>query len=128
MSRHNPMRAEAAVQRSTEAVYGRWAPIYDLIFDLPFHPGRLAAARAAGEAAGVNGELLVVGVGTGLELGIAAQERARHRHRSERADAQDRARPGRAAGAGPGQVVAGDGRRRAGLRAADASTSRSRPM
>ncbi len=68
MSPHSRLRAEAAVQQSTEAAYSRWAPIYDLIFDLPFHPGRLAAARAAGEAAGVNGELLVVGVGTGLEL------------------------------------------------------------
>ena len=51
-----------------EAAYSRWAPIYDLIFDLPFHPGRVAAARAAAEAAGPGGEILVVGVGTGLEL------------------------------------------------------------
>ena len=51
-----------------EAAYSRWAPVYDLIFDLPFHPGRLAAARAASEAAGPGGEILVVGVGTGLEL------------------------------------------------------------
>jgi phosphatidylethanolamine/phosphatidyl-N-methylethanolamine N-methyltransferase len=51
-----------------EAAYSRWAPIYDLIFDLPFHPGRLAAARAAGAAAGPGGEILVIGVGTGLEL------------------------------------------------------------
>jgi len=50
--------------------YGRWAPFYDLIFDLPFHPGRLAAARAAAEAAGRGGDILVVGVGTGLELGL----------------------------------------------------------
>jgi phosphatidylethanolamine/phosphatidyl-N-methylethanolamine N-methyltransferase len=51
-----------------EAAYSRWAPIYDLIFDLPFHPGRLAAARAAGQVAGPGGEILVIGVGTGLEL------------------------------------------------------------
>ncbi len=51
-----------------EAAYSRWAPIYDLIFDLPFHPGRLAAAQAAAEAAGPGGEILVIGVGTGLEL------------------------------------------------------------
>jgi phosphatidylethanolamine/phosphatidyl-N-methylethanolamine N-methyltransferase len=51
-----------------EAAYGRWAPIYDLIFDLPFHPGRLASARAAADAAGPEGDILVVGVGTGLEL------------------------------------------------------------
>jgi phosphatidylethanolamine/phosphatidyl-N-methylethanolamine N-methyltransferase len=58
------LRAEA------EAVYGRWAPVYDLLFDLPFHAGRLAAARAAGEATPDHGELLVVGVGTGLELSL----------------------------------------------------------
>jgi phosphatidylethanolamine/phosphatidyl-N-methylethanolamine N-methyltransferase len=52
----------------TEAAYGRWAPVYDLIFDLPFHPGRLAAARTAARAAGRGGEILVIGVGTGLEL------------------------------------------------------------
>ncbi len=54
--------------RAAEAAYSRWAPVYDLIFDLPFHPGRAAAARAAAEAAGPGGEILVVGVGTGLEL------------------------------------------------------------
>jgi phosphatidylethanolamine/phosphatidyl-N-methylethanolamine N-methyltransferase len=54
--------------RTAEAAYGRWAPVYDLIFDLPFHPGRAAAARAAAEAAGPGGEILVIGVGTGLEL------------------------------------------------------------
>jgi phosphatidylethanolamine/phosphatidyl-N-methylethanolamine N-methyltransferase len=51
-----------------EAAYSRWAPVYDLIFDLPFHPGRLAAARAAASAAGPGGRILVLGVGTGLEL------------------------------------------------------------
>ena len=51
-----------------QAAYSRWAPIYDLIFDLPFHPGRLAAAEAAARAAGPGGEILVIGVGTGLEL------------------------------------------------------------
>jgi phosphatidylethanolamine/phosphatidyl-N-methylethanolamine N-methyltransferase len=59
-----------AVPLSAEGLYGRWAPLYDLIFDLPFRPGRMAAARAAAEAAGAAGEVLVVGVGTGLELGL----------------------------------------------------------
>ena len=66
------MNSSNATQRheghQTEAAYSRWAPIYDLIFDLPFHPGRLAAARAAAIAAGPGGEILVIGVGTGLEL------------------------------------------------------------
>ena len=65
----NPIHAtERYAGHHAEAAYSRWAPVYDLIFDLPFHPGRLAAARAAGSAAGPGGEILVVGVGTGLEL------------------------------------------------------------
>jgi phosphatidylethanolamine/phosphatidyl-N-methylethanolamine N-methyltransferase len=55
-------------QQASDAAYDRWAPIYDLIFNWPFQPGRLAATRAAAEAAGANGQILVVGVGTGLEL------------------------------------------------------------
>ena len=65
----NPINAtQAYAGHNAEAAYSRWAPIYDLIFDLPFHPGRAAAARAAADAAGPGGEILVVGVGTGLEL------------------------------------------------------------
>jgi len=64
----NPIASDAYAERHAEAAYSRWAPVYDLIFDLPFHPGRLAAARAAGAAAGPGGKILVVGVGTGLEL------------------------------------------------------------
>ena len=70
MTRSRATRTGIGFQDETDAAYGRWAPIYDLIFDLPFRPGRLAAARAAGEAAGANAEILVVGVGTGLELGL----------------------------------------------------------
>jgi phosphatidylethanolamine/phosphatidyl-N-methylethanolamine N-methyltransferase len=61
---------ELAAKRASQSAYSRWAPIYDLIFDLPFHPGRWAAAAAAAKAAGDQGEVLVVGVGTGLELGL----------------------------------------------------------
>jgi phosphatidylethanolamine/phosphatidyl-N-methylethanolamine N-methyltransferase len=65
----NPTNAtQAYAGHTAEAAYSRWAPVYDLIFDLPFHPGRAAAARAAAAAAGPGGEILVVGVGTGLEL------------------------------------------------------------
>ncbi|MGA2044453.1 MAG: class I SAM-dependent methyltransferase [Roseiarcus sp.] len=63
-------RARPSAGALTEAAYNRWAPFYDLIFDLPFHPGRLAAARAAAAAAAADGSVLVVGVGTGLELGL----------------------------------------------------------
>jgi phosphatidylethanolamine/phosphatidyl-N-methylethanolamine N-methyltransferase len=45
--------------------YGRWAPIYDLVFGPVFRQGRRAAVRAA-EA--VGGRILEVGVGTGLSL------------------------------------------------------------
>lgn len=64
----NPIATDSYAERHAEAAYSRWAPVYDLIFDLPFHPGRLAAAKAAGAAAGPVGKILVVGVGTGLEL------------------------------------------------------------
>jgi phosphatidylethanolamine/phosphatidyl-N-methylethanolamine N-methyltransferase len=50
--------------------YYRWARFYDLIFDWPFHPGRLAAARAVAKAVPDNAKVLVAGVGTGLELGL----------------------------------------------------------
>src|ERR1700677_1999833 len=70
MTRSRATRTGIGFQDSTDAAYGRWAPLYDLIFDLPVHPGRLAAGGAAGEARGATAEILVVGVGTGLELGL----------------------------------------------------------
>ena len=45
--------------------YGRWAPVYDLVFGLVFRHGRRAAVRAA---EGIGGRILEVGVGTGLSL------------------------------------------------------------
>ncbi|MDT9599305.1 class I SAM-dependent methyltransferase [Sphingosinicella rhizophila] len=47
------------------AVYGRWAPIYDLMFGPVFRLGRNAAVDAAEK---VGGRVLEVGVGTGLSL------------------------------------------------------------
>jgi len=73
MPRQNPVQAEPIVRAKTVDAYSRWAPIYDLVFDLPFHLGRSAAARAANDAAGPNSEMLVVGVGTGMELGLLAK-------------------------------------------------------
>jgi phosphatidylethanolamine/phosphatidyl-N-methylethanolamine N-methyltransferase len=66
--------ADASAETASRAAYGRWAPIYDLLFDWPFHPGRLAAVRAASAAAGPDGAILVVGVGTGLELGLLRKD------------------------------------------------------
>jgi phosphatidylethanolamine/phosphatidyl-N-methylethanolamine N-methyltransferase len=46
--------------------YGRWAPIYDLVFGPVFSRGRRAAVDAAER---IGGRILEVGVGTGLSLG-----------------------------------------------------------
>lgn len=45
--------------------YGRWAPVYDLVFGPVFERGRSAAIEAAER---VGGRVLEVGVGTGLSL------------------------------------------------------------
>ncbi|HTW69996.1 MAG TPA: methyltransferase domain-containing protein [Acetobacteraceae bacterium] len=45
--------------------YGRWAPVYDLVFGPVFRTGRRAAIEAAEK---VGGRILEVGVGTGLSL------------------------------------------------------------
>jgi phosphatidylethanolamine/phosphatidyl-N-methylethanolamine N-methyltransferase len=45
--------------------YGRWAPVYDLVFGPVFRTGRRAAIQAAQR---VGGRILEVGVGTGLSL------------------------------------------------------------
>jgi phosphatidylethanolamine/phosphatidyl-N-methylethanolamine N-methyltransferase len=52
----------------TDAVakaYGRWAPVYDLVFGRVFARGRSAAVEAAER---VGGRVLEVGVGTGISL------------------------------------------------------------
>ena len=42
----NPINAtQTYAGHNAEAAYSRWAPIYDLIFDLPFHPGRAQHRR-----------------------------------------------------------------------------------
>ena len=46
-------------------VYGRWAPVYDIVFGPVFNRGRRAAVNAAER---VGGRILEVGVGTGLSL------------------------------------------------------------
>jgi phosphatidylethanolamine/phosphatidyl-N-methylethanolamine N-methyltransferase len=59
-------------QQASDAAYDRWAPIYDLVFNQPFQPGRRAATEAAARVAG--GRILVVGVGTGLELPLLPRD------------------------------------------------------
>jgi len=46
-------------------VYGRWAPIYDLVFGKVFDSGRKSTIA---EADKIGGRILDVGVGTGLSL------------------------------------------------------------
>ncbi|WP_428542675.1 class I SAM-dependent methyltransferase [Rhodopila sp.] len=45
--------------------YGRWAPVYDVVFGPVFRQGRRAAVDAAER---IGGRILEVGVGTGLSL------------------------------------------------------------
>ena len=45
--------------------YGRWAPVYDIVFGPVFRRGRRAAVDAAER---IGGRILEVGVGTGLSL------------------------------------------------------------
>ena len=45
--------------------YGRWAPVYDLVFGAVFESGRHAAIAAAER---IGGRILEVGIGTGLSL------------------------------------------------------------
>src|ERR1700744_1152629 len=45
--------------------YGRWAPVYDLVFGKVFDHGRQSTIA---EAARIGGRILDVGVGTGLSL------------------------------------------------------------
>jgi phosphatidylethanolamine/phosphatidyl-N-methylethanolamine N-methyltransferase len=55
---------ELATDQVAEA-YGRWAPVYDIVFGPVFRRGRRAAVDAAER---IGGRILEVGVGTGLSL------------------------------------------------------------
>src|SRR5215475_15093790 len=48
-----------------EKAYGRWAPIYDLVFGKVFDHGRQSTIKVADQ---IGGRILDVGVGTGLSL------------------------------------------------------------
>ncbi|MDR3537559.1 MAG: methyltransferase domain-containing protein [Acetobacteraceae bacterium] len=62
-----------ATEMQTDQVaeaYGRWAPVYDIVFGPVFSRGRRAAVDAAER---IGGRILEVGVGTGLSLGQYAR-------------------------------------------------------
>ncbi len=52
-------------RKQVAGAYGKWAPVYDLVFGPVFRRGRLAAVEAAER---IGGRILEVGVGTGLSL------------------------------------------------------------
>ena len=57
--------ADQLDKAAIEKAYGRWAPIYDLVFGPIFERARKAAIAAAER---IGGRILEVGVGTGLSL------------------------------------------------------------
>lgn len=52
-------------QDKVAKAYGRWAPVYDLVFGPVFESGRHLAIKAAER---IGGRILEVGVGTGISL------------------------------------------------------------
>ena len=61
-----------------EKAYGRWAPVYDLVFGKVFDAGRQSTIA---EADRIGGRILDVGVGTGLSpRGFAPPEAGRRRY------------------------------------------------
>jgi phosphatidylethanolamine/phosphatidyl-N-methylethanolamine N-methyltransferase len=52
-------------KQAVETVYGRWAPVYDIVFGALFERGRRAVIDASER---IGGRILEVGVGTGISL------------------------------------------------------------
>ena len=63
--------------------YGRWAPVYDLVFGKVFDHGRQSTIA---EADRIGGRILDVGVGTGLSLSDYSRDHEIMRRRYFRAD------------------------------------------
>src|SRR5215204_892334 len=65
-------QAEVVLNRPTPAItntfvdsiYSKLSPIYDVVFGAVLQPGRIAAVRQMGDAAGTR--VLEVGIGTGI--------------------------------------------------------------
>jgi phosphatidylethanolamine/phosphatidyl-N-methylethanolamine N-methyltransferase len=58
-------------REGVEKAYGRWAPVYDLVFGKVFDSGRQSTIA---EADRIGGRILDVGVGTGLSLSDYSRE------------------------------------------------------
>ena len=66
ISRKDEVGVAGELDKATIAkAYGRWAPVYDLVFGAVFDQGRRAAIAAAER---IGGRILEVGVGTGISL------------------------------------------------------------
>ena len=107
------------------SAYGRWAPVYDLVFGPVFRHGRRAAIEAAER---IGGRILEVGVGTGISLPDYAPAQPRHRRRHLRADAREGARARARARARQRRGDRGDGCRERSTSPTTRSTSSSRNM
>jgi phosphatidylethanolamine/phosphatidyl-N-methylethanolamine N-methyltransferase len=64
------MMAFALNNETVTKTYGRWAPVYDVVFGAIFDRARQAAVAASEE---VGGRILEVGVGTGISLGYYSE-------------------------------------------------------
>ena len=60
--------APAITNTFVDGVYSKLSPIYDVVFGAVLHPGRIAAVKQMGDAAGTR--VLEVGVGTGIGVGL----------------------------------------------------------
>ena len=93
--------------------YGRWAPVYDLVFGKVFDHGRQSTIA---EADRIGGRILDVGVGTGLSLSDYSRDHAIVRRRYFRADAAQGAAARARAAARQCRDAGGDGRQESGIR------------
>src|SRR4029453_11588734 len=71
-------------KQAVEKIYGRWAPVSDLVFGAVFERGRRAAIAASER---IGGRILDVGVGTGISLPYYSTQESYSRYRSLGADA-----------------------------------------
>ena len=99
-------------REGVEKAYGRWAPVYDLVFGKVFDHGRQSTIA---EADKIGGRVLDVGVGTGLSLSDYSRSTQIMRRRYFRADAAPGAAARARARADQCRDAGGDGRQESGV-------------